>query len=158
MANCYFGFGHILKAPVVAASSSVEFPWMGSFTGNDDNLAYVPNPFSQNFDKTKFLDRLSNFISYHWASYQFHSKSGESQTQIMRKYLSPGIPHLRDIEKNIALTLVNRHPVMYGTKPLIPSLIEVSGIHIEENVTLPQVCYKKINHWLQVRNVYYLHI
>ena len=133
------GFGHLLNVPIVAASSSGEFPWISSYIGNDDNLAYVTNPLLQNFDKTRFMDRLNNFITYHWTIYKFRSKTEKSQTELMRKYLSPDIPNLRDVEKSVALFLINSHRVTYGAKPLIPSLIEVGGVTIEENTGLPKV-------------------
>ena len=133
------GFGHLLKVPVIAASSSAEYPWIASFIGNDDNLAYVPNLLSKSFDKTRFMDRLNNFLTYHWTVYQFQSKTEKSQTDLMRKYLSPDIPNLRDVERSVALTFFNRHSVIYGIKPLIPSLVDLSGIHIEEKELLPKV-------------------
>ncbi|XP_058804715.1 UDP-glucosyltransferase 2-like isoform X2 [Phymastichus coffea] len=75
--HCFMGFGHLLNVPVIAVSSSVEYPWVSQLIGSDDNPAYV--------------------------------------------------------ERSVALTLVNRHPVLYGAKPIAPSLVEVSGLHIEQS-------------------------
>ena len=51
----------------------------------------------------------------------------------MRKYLNPNIPDIRTVEKSVALTLVNSDHVMFGVKPLTPGLVQIAGIHIEEN-------------------------
>ncbi|XP_014236385.2 UDP-glucuronosyltransferase 2C1 [Trichogramma pretiosum] len=135
--SCYIGFGRLLKVPVVGISTLIEFPWISDFIGNDDNLAYVPSCSSTYFDKTKFWDRLMNFLHYHSQKYRFQSKTEKIQTELMRKYLSPDMPNVREIEKDVALTFVNRHPVIFGVKPLVPSLVELSALHIEKDPKLP---------------------
>lgn len=124
------GFGHLFKVPVVAVSSSIEYPWISDFIGNFDHPAFVPNAFLQDFDKHKFWDRLKNFFIHNWSLYKFKALTEKVQTDQMRKYLSPDIPNIRDVEKSVALTLVNSHPVIFGAKPIVPSLIEVAGLHI----------------------------
>lgn len=129
-ANCFFGFGHLLKVPIVAITSAIDYPWIGSFIGNDDNLAYVPTPSFSSFEKTNFWSRLLNFYSYTWEIYAYHSITEKSQTEAMRKYISPDIPNIRDVEKSVALVLVNSHPTIFGIKPITPSLVQVGGLHI----------------------------
>ncbi|XP_023246023.1 UDP-glucuronosyltransferase 2A1-like [Copidosoma floridanum] len=116
-ANCFLGLGYVLNVPVVAVTTSVEYPWVADFNGNHDNLAVVPSYYTTNFDKFKFSHRLFNFL--------------------MRKYLSPDIPNIREVEKSIALLIVNRSPLIDGPKPVTPSMIEVSGLHLEENEIPP---------------------
>ncbi|KAL7306832.1 hypothetical protein TKK_0000993 [Trichogramma kaykai] len=146
--SCFMGFGHLLKVPVIGISTLVEFPWISDFIGNDDNLAYVPSCSTKYFDKTKFWDRLMNLLHYHYEKFRFHSKTEKIQTELMRKYLSPDMPNVREIEKQIALTFVNRHPVIFGIKPLVPSLVELSALHIEEDPKLPVDLQK----WLDESN------
>lgn len=127
------GFGHVFKVPVVDVSTSVENPWTSFSIGNSDNLAVTPNSFVTSFDETIFWDRLKNVFSYYWYAYLFHVITDSAQTKLMRKYLSPDMPNIRDIERNVALILVNRHPLMHGVKPITAALIEVSGLHIDPN-------------------------
>ncbi|XP_023318278.1 UDP-glucuronosyltransferase 2C1-like isoform X2 [Trichogramma pretiosum] len=145
--SCFMGFGHLLKVPVIGISTLVEFPWISDFIGNDDNLAYVPSCSTKYFDKTKFWDRLMNLLHYHYEKFRFHSKTEKIQTELMRKYLSPDMPNVREIEKQIALTFVNRHPVIFGIKPLVPSLVELSALHMEEDPKLPD-----LQKWLDESN------
>ncbi|XP_058804713.1 UDP-glycosyltransferase UGT5-like isoform X1 [Phymastichus coffea] len=131
--HCFMGFGHLLNVPVIAVSSSVEYPWVSQLIGSDDNPAYVCNALSSDFDKSSFFDRLWNTVSYHQTVHTFHKTSEKFQTDAMRKYLKTDTPNIRQVERSVALTLVNRHPVLYGAKPIAPSLVEVSGLHIEQS-------------------------
>lgn len=55
------------------------------------------------------------------------------QTEAMRKYLSPNIPNLREVEKNVALMLTNNYHSLFGIRPVTPAVIDIAGIHAEEN-------------------------
>lgn len=126
------GFGHLLKVPVVAAAS-IEISWINEYNGNSDNLAFVPDVLltSRTYDRTSFWDRLNNFMSYHSNKRVFYSITGETQTDQMRKYMSPDMPDVREIERSVAVTLVNRHPLLNDAKPVTSSLVEVSGVHVD---------------------------
>jgi glucuronosyltransferase len=100
-----------------------------------DNLAVISYSLLTNFDRSKFWDRLKNVLFYHYDLYIFNTMTEKIQTELMRKFLSPDIPNIREVEKSTALILVNRHPVIYNAKPVTSSLIEVSGLHIHENNT-----------------------
>lgn len=127
------GLGFIFKVPVVTVSSSLEYPWMTQYIGNMDNLAFVPNIFQTSSERMSFLERLSNVVTYYSQLLKFHTLSMRSQTNSMRKYLSPDIPNIREVEKSVALTLVNNDPILFGVKPITPALIQISGLHIEAN-------------------------
>lgn len=126
--------------PVVAVSSAIEYPWVGQIIGNDDNLAYVPNVYHVGSNFMNFYERVKNVITNYIAVWKFCRITEESQTESMRKYLSSDIPNIREVEKNVALTLVNRNSIIFGTKPVTPALVEIAGLHIDENNTkLPTV-------------------
>ena len=127
------GIGHHFNIPIVAASSAVEYPWVSDFTGNDDNPAIVPNALFMAFGKMNFWQRLKNTVIYHNEVRKFQSLTEKEQTELMRKYINPTIPNIREIERTVAVTLVNSHPVLYGVKPVLPTLVQVGGLHVEEN-------------------------
>lgn len=127
------GIGHHFNIPIVAASSAVEYPWVSDFTGNDDNPAVVPNALYMAFGQLDFWQRLENTILYHKEVMSYHSLTDEFQTDIMRKYINPNIPNVREVERSVALTLVNSHPVLFGVKPVLPTVVQTAGLHIEEN-------------------------
>lgn len=134
------GIGYHFKIPIIAASSAVEYPWVSAFTGNNDNPAIVPNALFMAFGQMSFWQRLKNTWIYYNEIWKFRSLTEDIQTDLMRKYISPNIPNIREIENSVALTLVNSHPVLYGVKPVVPTLVQVGGLHVEENdATLPPV-------------------
>lgn len=119
--------------PVVAVSSAVEYPWVSNFIGNNDNLAYVPNALIMVLGKMNFWQRLNNFFVYYNEIHKFNVLTEKEQTSAMRKYIDPNMPSVREIEKSVALTLVNSHHVLYGVKPITNGLIQVAGLHVEMN-------------------------
>ncbi|OXU17534.1 hypothetical protein TSAR_014640 [Trichomalopsis sarcophagae] len=144
-AHCYMGLGYVFDVPVVAVMSTMEYPWVSHFAGNNDNLAFVPNIYHIGSGSMSFWERLKNVAIYFASLRKFHTLTEEIQTQSMRKYLRPDIPNVREVEKNVALTLVNSHPVLYGVKPITPALVQIAGLHIESN---EEVLSLELNKWM----------
>ncbi|KAK7574486.1 hypothetical protein V9T40_011677 [Parthenolecanium corni] len=64
-----------------------------------------------------------------------------SQTQI-EKYFNfdkENVPHIKDIMRNISVTLVNSHYSFGYVKPDLPNVVNVAGIHLTSPTNLPQV-------------------
>lgn len=80
-----------------------------------------------------FWERLTNAYTYYLNVQTFNEVTENYQTKAMKKYLRPDLPNVRDVEKNVALLLVNTHPVINGVKPVTPALVQIGGLHIEEN-------------------------
>lgn len=57
----------------------------------------------------------------------------KTQTELMRKYLSPDISNIREVEKNVALMFTNCHHTFSGVRPLSPAIISIAGLHVEQN-------------------------
>ncbi|XP_058790203.1 UDP-glucosyltransferase 2-like isoform X2 [Phymastichus coffea] len=144
-AHCYMGLGYVFKVPVIAISSAIEYPWVSYFIGNDDNLAYVPNALHIGAGQMNFYERLKNVFLNYIEMKKFHKVTEISQTESMRKYLSPDIPNIREIEKNVALTLVNSNFVLSGIKPTTPALVQVAGIHINAE---DQILSANLKKWM----------
>lgn len=126
---------------MIAVVTSVEYPWVSYFIGNVDNPAYVQiRYFSIEGRKMNFWERLYNFYANFVTVYYFHQYTDSNQTESMRNYLRSDIPNIRDVEKSVALTMVNTHPILSGVKPITPGLVQIAGLHIEVNEeTLPEV-------------------
>ncbi|KAK0156921.1 hypothetical protein PV327_011526, partial [Microctonus hyperodae] len=57
-ANCFIGLGHVLKVPVVMASSSIDLPWLSEALGQPDNIAFFPAFFTSYSHPMTFLQRV----------------------------------------------------------------------------------------------------
>lgn len=132
-ANCYIGFGHVLKVPVILVSALIEFPWFNEILGNPMSNAYAINWETKNFRVNTFWERVKNHFWVHYHNYRFFKYSEAYQTAVMRKYLDPNIPSIREIEKKASLLLVNAHYSVYGVKPVVPSIVQIGGLQIELN-------------------------
>lgn len=128
----------MLKVPVITVSSTLEFSWVNA--GNLDSAASAPNVLIDKAEISTFWDRLQNTIMIHRSKFEYYIYTGKAQTEAMRKYLSPEMPHVREIERNVALTFVNSYHSLHGIRIRSPSLIDIAGIHLEHNdMEMPQV-------------------
>ena len=133
--HCWIGLGYVFKVPVITVSSTLEFSWVNEATGNLDSAAFAPNLLIDQAEISTFWDRLKNTIMIHRSKYEYYIYTGEAQTEAMRKYLSSEIPHVREIERNVALTFVNSFHSLYGIRIRSPALIDIAGIHLEDSDT-----------------------
>ena len=124
--------GFVFKVPVVIISASLEFPWLSHNIGNPLSTAFFPTALQEKSEIKTFWDRLQNTVRAKLNIYKFYSNT-ENQSAAMRKYLDPNIPTVREVERSVALTLVNSHYTIFGIRPLTPALVEIGGLHIEED-------------------------
>lgn len=132
-ATCYFGLGHLLEVPVVGAISFPETAWAAKSIGNPASAAFSPSTMMDIAEMKTFSDRLKNTFLKFLSMTIFSFTTEEAQTVAMRKYLSPQMPSIREIEKNVDLLLTNNYHSLYGVRPTTPALIEVGGLHISQD-------------------------
>ncbi|KAJ9577493.1 hypothetical protein L9F63_005936, partial [Diploptera punctata] len=136
--DCFVGFAHKFKAPLISMTSSAMLPWGNDRMGNVDNPSYIPNNYLPYNDKMSFHQRLLNsllLIGSKWGFYYF----SEIPTQkLAKKYFGEELPPLSDITKNTSLVFVNSHFSINIPRPLVPGVVEVGGIHIGTAKKLPQ--------------------
>lgn len=123
----------MLKVPVIFASTTIEMPWINRAIGNPSNLAYFPSFFGGFRHPLSFWDRVRNVIHDASITYRYNTITGDIQTELMRKYLGPDIPHVRELEKKVTLALINSFYTLTGVRATTTGLIEVGGLHVEDN-------------------------
>ncbi|XP_029035427.2 UDP-glucosyltransferase 2-like isoform X5 [Osmia bicornis bicornis] len=144
-ANCFAAVGHVLNVPIIGASSSALYPWANEYIANPENLAYQPNNLLSFVEDMNFWQRLYNVLHTTYNKWIFRYASNV-QTEIIRKYISPDLPDIRELEKKISMILVNSHMSLNGIKSTIPAFVEVGGLHVqEEGVELPASLEKWMN-------------
>lgn len=145
-APCYFALGRHLNAPIVAMSSNALFDFMNDPFGNPVNPSFVPSGMVNYSQKMTFWQRVINTICTNFMKILFNH-SIKIQDKYVEKYFGPGYPTVYELQKEVALILVNSHFLFNGIRPITPSIIEVGGMHIEEKEEeekLPQ----EIEKWL----------
>lgn len=126
------GFGHLLKTPVVIAISSMQMPYVDEFMANPLSYASRPGMFYDDAVLRTFWDRLRNVVTNFMMTREFFFYTRD-QTEVMRKYLGQDVPDVRELERRVALSVVNTHYTFHGVRPSVPAVVEVAGIHIEED-------------------------
>lgn len=141
-APCYYGFGYVLNAPIISASSNFEFTTLAKQMGNPPCMSFMPTALISEFHLKTFWNRLRNTIVSYLMEITFLIIS-ENQSKIMQKYLDKNIPSVRQIERTVALSILNTHHSLRGAKPITEAVIEIAGLHIEEdNSTLSKELMK----------------
>lgn len=115
------------------ASSTIDLPWLDQTLGQPEYTAFRPTWFSDYFYPMTLAQRFYNTIQSHVDNARFRYYTDEVQNSLMRKYISPDIPPLHELEKNVVLALVNSFHSLTGVRPLTPGLIEVGGLHVQEH-------------------------
>lgn len=139
-ANCFIGLGYILKVPVVMASSTIDLPWLDQGLGQPESPAFFPAFFTHYNHPMTFIERVLNTVQIHKNHYRYRRYTDDVQNAQMRKYIDPDIPPLRELEKDVVVGLVNSWHAFHGVRPLTPAIVEIAGLHVNENyIDLPQV-------------------
>lgn len=120
----------------------MELSWANDALGNPNSAATIPNILMDLVEISSFWDRLRNVIQIHQSKYEFYKYTGKVQTDAMRKYLSPDMPDVREIERIVSLTFFNSFYSYNGVKSKTAAAIDIAGIHIEESeIELTSVCF-----------------
>jgi glucuronosyltransferase len=148
--DCFLPFVHKFKAPHVAISSCVMFPWSNDRMGNPDNPSYIRTHGISFSSKMNFCQRFLNVIANLAMKLLFIVTESTVIESHVRKHFGDDVPSLSDIARNTSLLLVNTHFSLNGPRPLVPGIVEVGGLHIKPPKKLPKV--KPVCH-LSVANV-----
>lgn len=136
---CYLGLGRLLNTPVAIVVSGLETFYVDNFMGNPSNFAIFPGTSLEKVVLNTFFDRVWNLILNYKDALTFYHYTSD-QTNLMRKYLGWDLPDVRQLERNVTLALVNTHHSIHGIRSFAPAMVEVGGLHIQDEETpLPPV-------------------
>lgn len=146
--ECFFGFVHKFKAPLIQLCAFGGSDWIGDWFGNPNPYAYVPDPLPSYKDKMNFWERMINILL--GTAWQFGRMYYQlpGQDAIMRKHFndSDDMPSGAEIEYTISLVLLNHHFSISYPRPLMPNLVQVCGMHARPRKKLPQDLQKFLDH------------
>jgi glucuronosyltransferase len=139
--ECFLGFVHKFKAPLIQLCAFGGAHWIGDWVGNPNPYAYVPDPFLSYRDKMNFWERMINTLvgtAWRLGRAYFYLPG---QDAIMRKHFNDyeDLPSLAAIEYTTSLVLLNHHFSISFPRPLMPNMVQVGGMHLRTPKKLPQV-------------------
>ena len=128
--DCFLGFVHRFKAPFISLSAHQVMPWINERISNDDNPSYVPSLMLPYGPTMTFWERFVNAITLPcYKLFYNYMYNGPTQA-LVESAFGPGVPALYEIARNTSLVFVNTHFSLHGSKPNLPSIVEVGGLHI----------------------------
>lgn len=141
--ECFVTIGHKFNAPVVQLIPSTPNAGVAQWHSNPYDGSYIPDINSGFSDNMSFMERLTNtaisFLHTTLSSIYYLPK----QKELMNTYFNytgwETRPSMENMLKNISLTLVNTHFSIGIPRPLVPSYIDVAGMHLKPASTLPEV-------------------
>ncbi|KPJ18103.1 Ecdysteroid UDP-glucosyltransferase [Papilio machaon] len=135
--ECFLPFGRRFQAPIVGVLSSVPLPWVNEQLGNPEATAYVPAYMMSYGQQMSLWERLVNTLAVLWSKFLYQYKSQMPSQLIADRLFGPG-PKLEELAKNYSLVLSNSHFSINEVRPLVPALVEVGGLHLDDSQTMPR--------------------
>jgi glucuronosyltransferase len=139
--ECFLGFAHRFKAAIIQVCPYGGTHWMGDWVGNPNPYSYVPDVFLHYNHRMNFWERLVNTLTgiYWRIGQEFYNIP--RQEAVMKQFFNftDPAPPLTELVRKTSLLLVNNHFTMNYPKPLMPNIVEVGGMHVQQPKKLPEV-------------------
>ncbi|XP_067003541.2 UDP-glycosyltransferase UGT5 isoform X2 [Anabrus simplex] len=139
ISECFYGFVHKLKIPVINISPNSALLAMGNPVGNTYNPSYMPDSMLGYKDHMTFKERIANTLITLLTSVGRRIMYLPRQDALIRKYFEDSsFPGIAVLEPNASLYLLNTHISIGFPQPYTPNTIEVGGMHIKDPKPLPK--------------------
>ena len=140
--ECFLGFVHKFKAPLIQVCVFSGTHWMGDWFGNRNPYAFIPDVFSSFSNRMDFWERLVNTITGTLVRFVRQHLYIPDQDENLKKHFGflEGLPSVTELEYNTSLLLLNHHFSIGHPRPLMPAMVQVGGLHLKLAKKLPQVC------------------
>ncbi|XP_050424431.1 UDP-glycosyltransferase UGT5-like [Adelges cooleyi] len=140
--ECFVTMGHKFQAPVVQIIPAVPNAGTARWHGNPYIGSYIPEILSGLSDHMTFAERLTNTVltlMHTTLSSIFYLPK---QRDLMDKYFNytgwETRPSMDSMLKNVSLTLLNTHFSVGIPRPLVPTYVDVAGMHLKSASSLPK--------------------
>ncbi|XP_018319519.1 UDP-glucuronosyltransferase 2B17 [Agrilus planipennis] len=123
--------GNRLKCPVVGVRSVALKLHNHDVIGNPTNPAYISIGHYENI-KNRFWKKVDNFIFGFLYRIYFYLHTVPATNELAKKYFPNSSQTVLEAEKNLSLILLNTDPILNGVRPLVPAVVEIGGIHLDQ--------------------------
>lgn len=132
--DCFLGFIHRFKAPYLALSSHQIMAWTNDDMGNEDNPSYIPVIFLGLTRPMDFLNRIKNAVTLPFVKAVYEYWFRYADQVIANEVFGSDLPKLQKIAQQSNALLVNTHGSLHGSRPQLPNVVEIGGIHIPSRI------------------------
>ncbi|XP_076257901.1 UDP-glycosyltransferase UGT5-like isoform X1 [Rhynchophorus ferrugineus] len=133
-----FALSNKFDAPVIGISSMGG--WIGTHyaIGNPNPPSLYSEMFLHYNGDLTFYERIKSTLYFIWSRFYLHFVAIPKCDSIARKYLGDDLPYMADIERNVSALFLNINPVLYTPRPMVPTVVPLSFIHVNKPKPLPQ--------------------
>ncbi|KAH8404960.1 hypothetical protein KR009_012056, partial [Drosophila setifemur] len=148
--DAIYGLAAYFYAPIIGMAPYGTDWKIDELVGNTSPLSYIQSPSSALSlpDTKSFVGRFNGFVeqSISWINWSWRYKAIDET--LYRKYFSNLADQhpLSEIVRNFALVFVNQHFTLTPPRPYVPNMIEVGGLHIDQN---PKALPKELEDFVQ---------
>jgi glucuronosyltransferase len=128
--DCFLGFAYRFQVPYLRLSSHQIMPWANVDMGNVDNPSYMMTVFNGYDQPMNFFNRMSNTLSLLFSKLAYEYWFRPIDQAIANEAFGPDLPKLKTLVQESKALLLNTHFSLYGNRPQLLNVIEVSGLHI----------------------------
>jgi glucuronosyltransferase len=138
--ECFFGFPHKFKAPIIQVCAYGGSNYMADWAGSPHPYSYFPNEFTHHTEKMNLWERTHNTIVCllkHAGRQLIHVPK---QNAAMQKHFTStdSLPPVWELEYKTSLVITNTHHTLNYAKPLMPNYVQVGVMHVKPPTELPQ--------------------
>lgn len=145
--NCAYSILQNITAPTIGISTCAMLPWTNDYFGNPDNPSYIPISTLDNYVNIPFWRRVENTLMLLLSKMFNKLVLNPLSNEMGRKYINENATNLEEYAYNTSLLLLNTHYSLQGSRPFVPNIIEVGGIHIGKPKQLAKViCLYFVNY------------
>lgn len=148
----YFGcpalnaLGRLLNIPMIGISSMDLVPMNHDIIGNTPHFVlYSDSHFGKTLIPRSFHDRLDRAKFGAWMRYYYKNIVFRNHDKIVKKYFGDRHGNLWDNNDKPDLVLANAHPALGFSRPVLPTFLDITGIHIQPVQPLPEVMLLNIH-------------
>ncbi|XP_053686979.1 UDP-glycosyltransferase UGT5-like [Sabethes cyaneus] len=119
--------------PAIVCSSTTANKFTNEMVANPHNPSYNPISDLGYSDRMTFIQRFWNTVVSLSEQFNYKFFYLPSQEAVYQRYFGrKNLPPLLDVIHNVSLVMVNSHPVINHPRPMVPSMIEVGGLHLRK--------------------------
>lgn len=137
----FAGFAHKLQVPCVSIFPNNLYLWLYERMGSPTNPAYLPPVFELSANSDEFSDFWTRVKSFGWylEEKMLSLYLYRIQDVVNEKLFGKSVPSASRLALETSLILANIHFSFHATRPLVPGIVEIGGIHIRNASALPSV-------------------
>lgn len=129
----------VFDAPIIGVCPMITFPWLNDVMGIETKTSYMPNILNHFTDQMSFFQRFVNFLTLMFFNLLLNWEFTGKIQEVNKHYYSIQTESFIESMANISLVMTNNYHSMLMSMPKVPGIIEVGGIHVEDEKPLSKV-------------------